>query len=305
MELIKPNTKFDFVGHRHLAMALSWILILIGGASLVIKGGPDLGIDFAGGTLVQVKFSNVTTAAQVRTELDKLNLRGLSIQQFGDQPNEFLIKALDSDSKLVESLANRVKATLETTYGVGSVEIRRTEMVGPQVGEDLRNKATWAVVASIIGMLLYITFRFEFRFGMGAVVALAHDVLITLGAFSLMNKEFDLTIVAAFLTIVGYSVNDTVIVCDRIRENMARHSKEKIGWIINHSINETLSRTVMTSGITLLSVIALFFFGGEVLRNFALAMIIGIVVGTHSSIFVASPVILYMEKFTTKSEENP
>jgi preprotein translocase subunit SecF len=169
-------------------------------------------------------------------------------------------------------------------------------MVGPQVGKDLRYKGMMAIVYSIIGMLIYITFRFEFRFGVGVVIALFHDVLITLAFFSVFNKEIDLTVVAAFLTIVGYSVNDSVIICDRIRENMARHVGNKLDWIINRSLNDTLSRTVMTSGITLLSVLALYIFGGEVLRNFALAMIIGIIVGTHSSIFVAAPVILFFDK---------
>ena len=302
MELIKPHTNIDFVGHRHLAMGISWVLILVGLASLVIKGGPEFGIDFAGGTLVQVKFASSTDATQVRGALGKLALRGLSIQQFGDQPTEFLIKAQESSDKL-EVVSQRVKATLEESYGAGKVEVRRTEMVGPQVGKELREKAAWAVLFSIIGMLVYITFRFELRFGFGAVVALVHDVLITLGAFSLLNKEIDLTIVAAFLTIVGYSMNDTVIVCDRIRENMGRHSKEKIDWIINRSINDTLSRTVITSGVTLLSVIALYVFGGEVLRNFAFAMIVGIIVGTHSSIFVASPVILYLDSFKARRAE--
>lgn len=299
MELIKPHTNIDFVGHRHLAMAVSWILIIVGMVSLVMKGGPELGIDFSGGTLVQVKFSAPTDSARVRTTLGSLDLRGLSIQQFGDHPDEFLIKAQESSEKL-EVQADRIKKNLEESYGSGTVEIRRTEMVGPQVGKDLREKGAMAVIYSIIGMLIYITFRFELRFGFGAVVALVHDVLITLGLFSLFHKEVDLTIVAAFLTIIGYSVNDTVIVCDRVRENMARYSKEKLDWIINRSINDTLSRTVMTSGITFLSALALYLFGGEVLSNFAFAMMVGIIIGTHSSIFVASPVILYWESFKAR-----
>ena len=230
--------------------------------------------------------------------LDKLELKGMTIQQVGELSDEFLIKAQESSSK-TESLANNVQKTLEGSYGAGTVDIRRAEMVGPQVGKDLRYKGVMAIVYSIIGMLIYITFRFEFRFGVGVVIALLHDVLITLAFFSVFNKEIDLTVVAAFLTIVGYSVNDSVIICDRIRENMARHVGNKLDWIINRSINDTLSRTVMTSGITLLSVIALYLFGGDVIRNFALAMLIGIVVGTHSSIFVAAPVILFFEKDKT------
>lgn len=278
-----------------MALTFSLIIIAIGLFSIIAKGGLNYGLDFAGGSLVQVKFSKVTTAAEVRDALDKLELKGMTIQQVGDLSDEFLIKAQESNSK-TESLADNVKKTLEGRYGIDTVDIRRAEMVGPQVGKDLRYKGAMAIVYAIIGMLAYITFRFEFRFGMGAVIALAHDVLITLAFFSLLNKEIDLTIVAAFLTIVGYSVNDTVIVCDRIRENMARHVGHKLDWIINRSINETLSRTVMTSGITLLSVIALYLFGGDVIRNFAFAMLVGIVIGTYSSVFIAAPVILFFDK---------
>lgn len=295
MEIFKPNTNINFVGHKNIAMAFSWILIMIGVFSVVSKGGLNFGLDFTGGSLVQVKFSKVTTAAEVRETLAPLELKGMTIQQVGELSDEFLIKAHESSSK-TESLASNVQKNLESRYGAGTVDIRRAEMVGPQVGKDLRSKAALAIIYSIIGMLIYITFRFEFRFGVGVVIALLHDVLITLAFFSVFNKEIDLTVVAAFLTIVGYSVNDSVIICDRIRENMARHVGTKLDWLINRSINDTLSRTVMTSGITLLSVIALYVFGGDVIRNFALAMLIGIVVGTHSSIFVAAPVILFFEK---------
>ncbi len=295
MEIIKPNTNINFVGHKKLALTFSWILIMIGIFSVVSKGGLNFGLDFAGGSLVQVKMSKVTTAADMRETLAPLELKGMTIQQVGDLSDEFLIKAQESSSK-TESLANNVQQSLEGRYGAGTVDIRRAEMVGPQVGKDLRYKGMMAIVYSIIGMLIYITFRFEFRFGVGVVIALIHDVLITLAFFSVFNKEIDLTVVAAFLTIVGYSVNDSVIICDRIRENMARHVGNKLDWIINRSLNDTLSRTIMTSGITLLSVLALYIFGGDVIRNFALAMIIGIVVGTHSSIFVAAPVILFFDK---------
>ena len=295
MEIIKPNTNIDFVGKRKIAFALSLILILIGIVSLVVKGGPSYGIDFAGGTLVQVRFGENTTAAKVRESLKDLGLRSMTIQQFGTQPDEFLVRAQESTTEL-ESLAARVKTTLEKTYGAGKVEIRRTEMVGPKVSKSLRNQGLMAVLFAIAGMLIYITWRFEFRFGVGAVIALVHDVLITLTFFSLLNKEIDLTIIAAFLTIIGYSVNDTVIVCDRIRENMGKYPKDGLSSIINRSINETLSRTVMTSGMTMLAVLALYFFGGTVINSFAFAMLVGIIVGTYSSIYVASPVLLLWEK---------
>jgi len=304
MQIIKANTNINFVGHKKLAITFSWILIVVGIFSMVSKGGLNFGLDFAGGSLVQIKMNKVTTAAEMRETLAPLELKGMTIQQVGEAADEFLIKAQESNSK-TESLANNVQQALEGHYGAGTVDIRRAEMVGPQVGKDLRYKGMMAIVYSIIGMLIYITFRFEFRFGVGVVIALFHDVLITLAFFSVFNKEIDLTVVAAFLTIVGYSVNDSVIICDRIRENMVRHVGQKLDWIINRSLNDTLSRTVMTSGITLLSVLALYFLGGEVLSNFALAMIIGIIVGTHSSIFVAAPVILYFDKDKDKDASVP
>jgi preprotein translocase subunit SecF len=304
MQIIKPNTNINFVGHKNLAMIFSWILIMIGIFSMVSKGGLNYGLDFAGGSLVQVKMSKVTTAAEMRETLSPLELKGMTIQQVGDLSDEFLIKAQESSSK-TESLANNIQQALEGHYGTGTVDIRRAEMVGPQVGKELRYKGMMAIVYAIIGMLIYITFRFEFRFGVGVVIALLHDVLITLAIFSVLNKEIDLTVVAAFLTIVGYSVNDSVIICDRIRENMARHVGHKLDWIINRSLNDTLSRTVMTSAFTMLSLLSLYFLGGDVLRNFSLAMIIGIIVGTHSSIFVAAPVILYFDKDKDKDVTVP
>ncbi len=184
---------------------------------------------------------------------------------------------------------------LEKSYGEGKVDIRRTEMVGPQVGKDLREKGLLAILYAMIGILVYVTWRFEFRFALGSIVALIHDVLITLGAFAITHKEIDLPIIAAFLAIIGYSLNDTIIVYDRIRENMGKHSRDSFPAIINRSINETLSRTILTSGTTLLVVFALFIFGGGVIHNFAFALLVGIVVGTYSSIYVASPVLLFWE----------
>jgi preprotein translocase subunit SecF len=301
MELIKPNTNIDFVGKRVIAISLSLVIILVGIVSLVVKGGPSYGIDFAGGTLVQVKFTKNTDAAKVRSALKDLGLRGVTIQQFGASPDEFLIHAPESKAE-VESLSDQVKSILEKSYGKGHVDIRRAVMIGPKVSKNLRNKGLMAILFAIVGMLIYITWRFEFRFGVGAVIALVHDVMITLTLFSLLNKDIDLTIVAAFLTIIGYSVNDTVIVCDRIRENMAKFPKEKLAPLINRSINETLSRTIMTSGMTMLAVVALFLFGGSVIHNFAFAMLVGIIVGTYSSIYVASPVILFWESFKARKE---
>jgi len=291
MEIIKPGINLDFVGKRRIALVASLIMLAIGIASLVVKGGPAYGIDFAGGTLVQIKFSEPTTAAQLRSTLGGLDLRGLTIQQVGDDgDHEFLVRVQESEN--LEALAGEIEATLNAAYGVGKSEIRRTEMVGPQVGKDLRNKAAQAILFAIVGMLVYITFRFEFRFGIGTVIALFHDVLITLGIFSLLNLEIDLTVIAAFLALVGYSVNDTVIVCDRIRENMGKLHSQPLAEIINRSINETLSRTIMTSGLTLLAVLALYLFGGSVIHNFAFTLLV-----TYSSVFIASPVLIFWENF--------
>lgn len=297
MELIRPNTSIDFVGRAKIAITASVVIILIGIASLVFKGGPAYGIDFAGGTLVQIKFSGDTSAADLRGALNELNLRGLSIQQFGDQANEYLVRVQEDDN--LATLAGQIQTTLEKRYGVGKLEIRRTEMVGPQVGKDLRGKGVQAIIFSIVGMLIYVTFRFEFRFGAGAVIALVHDVLITLTVFSLLNLEIDLTIIAAFLTIVGYSVNDTVVICDRIRENLGKYHELPLAQVINRSLNETLSRTILTSGLTLLSVIALFLFGGSVLHNFAFALLVGMIAGVYSTVFIASPVLILWDNFRT------
>ncbi len=295
MQLIKPDINIDFVGKNKIAVIVSILLILIGVGSLAAKGGPSLGIDFAGGTLVQVKFEQPTTAAEIRTALGDLNLRGLAVQQFGDEAYEYLIRAQETSAEL-EGLSRQISSTLEAHYGAGQFDVRRTEMVGPQVGRDLREKAALAIVYAMIGILIYITWRFEFRYAVGALVALAHDVLITLGVFSLFNKDIDLPIIAAFLAIIGYSLNDTIIIFDRIRENLGKHSRDGFAAVVNRSINETLARTIMTSGTTLLVVLALFVLGGGVIHDFAFALLVGILVGTYSTIFVASAIVVYWEK---------
>ncbi|MCW8858686.1 MAG: protein translocase subunit SecF [Deltaproteobacteria bacterium] len=298
MQLIKPDVNFDFVGKRNLALIISVTLILIGLASLIVKGGPNYGIDFAGGTLVQVQFSQPTDATAIKKSLDTLELGSAVVQRFGDNQNEFLIRVEQASSEL-KGLSLEIQNALEQSYDKGSVDIRRVEMVGPQVGKDLRGKGLKAIFYAMLGILAYISWRFEFRFAVGAIVALIHDVVITLGIFSLFGKEIDLPIIAAFLAIIGYSLNDTIIVYDRIRENRGKHNKETFPFIVNRSINETLSRTLLTSGTTLLVVLALFILGGGVIHNFAFAMLVGVLIGTYSSIFVASPVLIFWE------EKNP
>ncbi len=295
MELIKPGINFDFVGKNRMAVLFSVVVIAVGLASLLFKGGPALGIDFAGGTLVQVQFGTDTRAAEIKEGLASLNLGDLVVQTFGDQENEFLIRVPDTGQEL-KDLSKGIAGALEARYGEGKVDVRRVEMVGPQVGQDLREKGLLAILYAMIGTLLYITWRFEFRFAVGAILALVHDVAVTLGAFSLFNKEIDLPIIAAFLAIIGYSLNDTIIIFDRIRENTGKDPKETFSQLVNRSVNETLSRTFLTSGTTLLVVLALFFLGGGVIHNFAFALIVGIVAGTYSTIFVASAFVIFWDK---------
>ncbi len=295
MQLIKPNINIDFVGKRKIALIVSLVLILVGVASLVRHGGPHYGIDFAGGTLVQVQFQQPTDAREINAALTDLDLGTPVVQRFGDGINEFLIRVERTTGEL-QGVSTDITAALEQAYGSGQVEVRRVEMVGPQVGRDLRNKGMLAIFYAMLGILAYISWRFEFRFAVGAIIALIHDVLITLGMFSLFAKEIDLPIIAAFLAIIGYSLNDTIIVYDRIRENMGKHNKESFTFILNRSINETLSRTIITSGTTLLVVLSLFVLGGGVIHNFAFAMLVGVLVGTYSSIFVASPLLLLWQK---------
>ena len=285
----------DFVGKRRLFMTISVIAILIGMAALIFRGGLNYGIDFAGGTMVQVRFAKDLNSDQIRTALAEINMGDASIQQFeGEETHEFLIRVEKSQSNLV-GLSDEIKVVLDKAFGAENVDIRRVEMVGPKVGKDLRRQGMLAIIYAMIGILIYVTFRFELRFAVGAIVALVHDVTITVGVFALLDKEFSLPIVAALLAIVGYSLNDTIVVYDRIRENMKGAGKSVFLEMINSSINQTLSRTILTSLTTMLVLISLFFLGGGVIHDFAFAMIIGVFVGTYSSIFIASPVVILMQ----------
>ncbi|MBR5347054.1 MAG: protein translocase subunit SecF [Deltaproteobacteria bacterium] len=301
MRIINPDVNFDFVGLRRKSLIFSLALIAIGLVSLVVRGGPNYGIDFSGGTVMQFKLKTASSAAAIKEALKPLDLGSMSVQQFGEENREFLVRAQKADSGH-QGLASRLKELLEQKYGADSVTVERVEMVGPQVGKDLQKKGLNALFWAMLAILAYITLRFEFRFAVGSVVALLHDVLITFGAFSLFNKEIDLPVIAAFLAIVGYSLNDTIIVYDRIRENMATYNKEPFTFIVNRSINETLSRTVLTSGTTLVVILALFLFGGNVINSFSFALLIGVIIGTYSSIFVASPLLVFWEEYWGKRE---
>ena len=295
MELIKPGTKIPFTRYRKIAVILSTAVNLAVLLFLFFKG-PLLGVDFAGGTMVQLKFQQKVSIADIHRALETAKLGGGVVQDFGEPgANEYLVR-LDKTAVELGALGEQVKKSFSEKFGAGKFEVRRIESVGPKVGEDLRFRGAMSVIAATIAMGIYIWLRFEFRFGLGAVIALVHDVLVTIGALLLANYEFDLTIIAALLTIVGYSVNDTVIVCDRIRENMRKIRRESLESIINTSINETLSRTIITVSTAIMVLIALYFLGGAVIRPFAFALLVGFFSGVYSTIFIASPVILLWEK---------
>lgn len=300
MEIIKPGTQIPFLSYRRKAFILSGILSLAVLILLFAKG-PKVGVDFAGGTMVHLKFHRDVTIGEIRGALARSVFGDSVVQDFGGRESgEFLIR-LETIAGQLGTVGREVRRSLSEQFGSEQFEVRRIESVGPKVGKDLRRRGILSVIVATVMMGAYIWFRFELRFGLGAILALFHDVLITIGALVLANYEFDLPIVASLLTIAGYSVNDTVVVCDRIRENMRKHRREGIEKIINMSVNETLGRTIITTATSLLVLIALFVLGGGVIRPFAFALLIGFVSGVYSTVFIATPVILLLEKGRRKS----
>jgi preprotein translocase subunit SecF len=295
VELIPHNLGIDFASLTVRMLVLSWTIIAIGLVSIYLHGGLNYGIDFRGGTMVHVKFPNATSATQIREALTSPELHEVLVQDVGQGGTEFQIRVHGAEEGGSAKIADAIKAGLNAKFGEGAFDVLRVETVGPKVGQDLWWDATLAVVFSTLVMGAYIALRFDWRFGVGAAVALIHDVLMTLGALSLFHMEFDLTTVAGLLTVVGYSVHDTVIVSDRIRENLTKMRKESLRTIVNLSINETLSRTIITSGTAILVTVALFTLGGPVIHSFAFALMVGFIVGTYSSIYVAAPIVLYLE----------
>ncbi len=337
MRIIKPDININFIGNSKIAFAVSIAMILVSILSLFIRGGPRYGIDFAGGTLIQVKFFEPVKIKEIKAGLAAIDMGTSTVQLFGDQQeNEYLIRT-DISAATSQGFALKVQDALKSSMGK-DVEIRRVEMVGPQVGQDLREKALFAMFYALLFITIYISGRFELKwmlsavmaatlmgavyllsifdvsipilmaaalivtlllfwfldlkYAMGAIVALIHDVTITVGIFSIFDKEFTLPIIAALLTIIGYSLNDTIIIFDRIRENLRKHHRNPLDFIINKSVNETLSRTILTSVTTLIVVLALFVLGGGIIHDFAFALIVGVLIGTYSSIYVASPILL-------------
>lgn len=349
MELIKPGINIDFIGRRKIAFALSAMMIIATILVLIWRGGPNFGVDFSGGVLIQVRLTEKRTPAEIRKALKPVHLDDSIVQEFGEEGEfEYLIRVRRTDIELT-GLSDRAEEAMVSAFGQG-VEMRRVEMVGPKVGKDLRQKALFAIFYALLFIAIYISGRFELKwlmsivmalslalvvyiasaFGMtvtwlilialivtlglcwflklkyalGAIIALIHDVTITMGVFALTDREISLSIIAAVLTIVGYSLNDTIIVFDRIRENLRRSRKRPFAEVMNASINETLSRTILTSTTTLVVVLGLFILGGGVIHDFAFAILIGVIVGTYSSIFVASPVLLIWEGRSGKSRRS-
>jgi len=349
MEFIKPGINIDFIGKRKFAFIFSATMIILTLFLLIWRGGPNYGVDFSGGVLIQVKLDQKRTPSEIRGALKPVRLQDSIIQEFGEKGQfEHLIRVMETDIEL-SGLSDQVEKALIQAFGQG-VEMRRVEMVGPKVGKDLRQKALFAIFYAILFIAIYISGRFELKwvmsivmalclafvvyitsslgmsvtwliflaimvtlglcwylklkYAMGAIIALVHDVTITMGIFALTDREISLSIIAAFLTIVGYSLNDTIIVFDRIRENLRRFRRRPFEENMNTSINETLSRTILTSTTTLVVVLTLFILGGAVIHDFAFAILIGVFVGTYSSIFVASPILLIWEStFTNKVED--
>ncbi|MEO5340194.1 MAG: protein translocase subunit SecF [Magnetococcus sp. MYC-9] len=298
MELIHNKTRFDFVCFRSqtIAFSLSGLLTLLSIVSLLVHG-LNLGIDFSGGTLVQVRFVKPPHLDQVRAALAKLELGDVSIQEFG-APEEILIRVAKqpSGTDAQSALAAQVVESVKPLTTEGGVELRRVEFVGPQVGSELVVSGLLAVLYSFIAILVFIAWRFEWRFAYGAILSLIHDVIIVLGLFSVTQKEFTLVVLAAVLTVIGYSINDTIVVFDRVREERGRSKKDAMAVVINRAVNDTLSRTIITSLTVVLVLIALLLFGGLVIHDFALALFCGVVLGTYSSIFVACQIVLLLDR---------
>jgi preprotein translocase subunit SecF len=291
IELIK-SPRIDFLGKRYLAFAFSGILSLLGIIAIIqiARGHANLGIDFAGGTSIQLKFEKPVVLHTIRLTLENGGLRDFDLQDLPTE-NKILIRMKKSEEKLGR-VAEAITTILSQKFSDNKYVIDSTTVIGPKVGGRLRTDAAKAIAVAVIGLLIYVAFRFQVRFGVGATIATLHDVLAVLGLFFIMGKEINLILVTALLTIAGYSLTDTVVVFDRIRENLRLKQKEDVQTVMNNSINEVLSRTIITSTTVLLTSLALFFFGGEVIHDFSLAMIMGVVVGTYSSIFVASPIVL-------------
>ena len=299
-----PN--INFIGMRRKAMLLSAVLLSIGLVSMILHGGLETGIDFAGGALVEIRLDQPIPLQDIRGLVEGAGFSGTEVTNFGAE-NEYLIKVKAVGH--AAAVADQIKEVLTAGITGQEVEIRRTETVGPKIGAELKESAFWAIIYSLLGIVVYISWRFQLRFAIAAIIALIHDVVFTLGFFSVIGLEVSLAVIAAILTVVGYSLNDTIVVFDRIRENLHGKRRENYETLVNSSLNETLSRTIITSVTTLFVVVSLVIFGGAVIRDFAITLLIGVVVGTYSSLFIASPALVEWQNWkaarSTKAAKSP
>lgn len=349
MEIIRPDLNVNFVAFRHKALLISGIFILAGIIALIARGGLNMGVDFAGGTLIQIKFNKVTSPDDIRKALDGIIAQSTIQRIGGPTDNEYLIRT-EAVHEQLQSLSNRIDEVITKTYGPGQ-SVQRVEMVGPKVGHDLRQKALFALYYSLLLISIYISGRFEFQwvkslimggvlifgvylleaigldavfltvaalvitlalcwvlrlpYALGALFSLVHDLALVVGIFAILDKEFTLEVLAALLTLAGYSLNDTIVVFDRIRENRSKDRKMKFEDMINMAINQTMSRTILTSATVFFVIVCLFFFGGTVIHDFAFAMLIGTIAGVYSTIYIASPILITYENLTSKKPRGP
>ena len=295
MELIPINTRFDFIGKKKITLWISTIAILVSFGSILYHGGLKLGVDFSGGLAIQIKSSKALDISEVRNTTDAIGLKDAVVQKFGGE-NEFLIRVEKTTGDL-DALSKTIQTSLQERFKDKALEIRRAEVVGPKVGKDLKTKAMWAVILAFLAILIYVAFRFhQLSYGLGGIASLFHDVVVVFGAVSILNIEFSLNVLAVVLTIIGFSINDTIVIFDRVRENIKKMRKEELVTIFNTSINETLGRTILTTGTVMLVVLILFFFAGEVIHDFTIALVVGLITGTYSTVYIASPVVLFWEE---------
>ena len=304
---IFANANYNFIKWRWPALIGSLVIIWVGVATIFVRGGLPLGIDFTGGTIVIVQFEQPVAEDVVRSALDAVTTDKV-VQQYGDPAqHELLIRMPLAAQQEGSGLDQNARATIDalTKANVGKFEVINTEIVGPVVGKDLQLKGIYATLASLAGILIYIGLRFQFNFGLGAIVATFHDIIVTMAFLVFFNYDLSLNVIAAILTITGYSVNDTIVIFDRIRENQRSKRRESLEKVVNDSINQTLSRTIITAGTTLLTVLSLYFFGGEVLRGFAFTMIVGIITGTYSSMYIAASIAIILGGAQAKGRPQP
>ena len=294
------DTNIDFLGMRKIAMIVSGVLILAGIAALIFHGGPIYNIDFEGGQVIEIGFEKPVDLGQIRSTVELKGISGAEIQSIGEGKVVMFRVPVDLDLGKDIEVVDIIMEGMREIASDQKIELRRQEMVGPKVSGELRSKAVWATLVALLGILIYVTIRFKFRFGVAAVVALFHDVFITIGLMTLFGRELSLPVVAALLTIVGYSINDTIVISDRIRENIRILYREKFEDLVNRSLNQTISRTIITSLVVLMVLLSILLFGGPVIFDFSLALIIGTIIGTYSSVYVVSPIVVAWENASPK-----